>query len=119
MLQTVPTPINGIVIPADATLLAQTLVDPTQFVITDASVTGASVAYGVLDLVGSTQYLANTFPISVVLTTGTAALAASATYTPGAGTDNQEPGSPLIQNSFDAVDLKFTVSPLTPLADIF
>ena len=59
-----------------ASALAAALVDPPSFTVANATFTGAPQAAAIIDLSNSDVYLAPTFPLGVVLSTGNASLAA-------------------------------------------
>ena len=70
------------------------------YVISNAAYTGAAIAAQIVNLVGSDVYLAQDFPVSVVLSTGDASLADDDVNTSGGSTTmNNEPGSPLISGT--------------------
>ena len=95
-------------------MLAATLVDSSVFTISNAAFTGAADAAQIVTLAGSDHYLAQQFPVSVVLSTGNASLAAlDVNMFPGSSTSNGQPGTSLINGStFDAAILSFTLTPL-------
>lgn len=98
--------------PGDATTLAAALVpEGSGLTVSGATLTGASDASGLVDLTGSTHALAALLGKAVVLSSGSAQRAAATQNTGSSFTvSNGQPGSPLIAESFDAVDLKFTLT---------
>ena len=95
-------------------MLAATLVDSSVFTISNATFNGAADAAQIVTLAGSDHFLAQQFPVSVVLSTGNASLAALDVNTlPSSSTSNGQPGTSLINGTtFDAAILSFTLTPL-------